>query len=296
MKFPIMSAAIAALVSSPLWAATVTVNVSGEPTTYTLNSMSVLSSGDITVNVTPTTSGGGGGAPTSYVLTTGVSPAASGTLLAGGSPIGSVAAYSPGTAVNLTAQPAAGYTFTGWAGACSGTASCAVTMNSNQSVTANFASTSNGGSSGNGASCGNDPNLTCVDTPLPGAVLSQASFRPNPAQIYAFRVVAPTSGSFSSSATATVMSSSFSAKRLVMSETPGDIDTKGKSPGCYVQGGEASKLRFVVNKPTTTYDPYIYCHLSSGKTYYINATSRKADDSGYSCTTTTNCGFYFSGR
>ncbi len=47
--------------------------------------------------------------------------------------------YAKGTAVAITAAPAAGSTFTGWSGACSGTASsCTVNMTSALSVTANF--------------------------------------------------------------------------------------------------------------------------------------------------------------
>lgn len=45
-----------------------------------------------------------------------------------------------GATYTLTATPAAGYTFTGWGGACSGTSTCSVTMSSAQSVTATFTS------------------------------------------------------------------------------------------------------------------------------------------------------------
>jgi hypothetical protein len=47
--------------------------------------------------------------------------------------------YDSGTAVSLTATPAAGSTFTGWSGACSGTGACNVTMTAARSVTATFA-------------------------------------------------------------------------------------------------------------------------------------------------------------
>ena len=46
--------------------------------------------------------------------------------------------YTQGSVVTLTATPAAGSTFTGWSGACTGTGSCVVTMNAAQSVTATF--------------------------------------------------------------------------------------------------------------------------------------------------------------
>jgi len=48
--------------------------------------------------------------------------------------------FSTGTSVTLTAQPASGYSFTGWTGACSGTAACVVALSSTQSVVATFTS------------------------------------------------------------------------------------------------------------------------------------------------------------
>ncbi|GAM08162.1 thermophilic serine proteinase [Geobacter sp. OR-1] len=47
--------------------------------------------------------------------------------------------YSDGTNIVLTATPGPGYAFSGWSGACSGIAPCALTMNQPRIVTATFA-------------------------------------------------------------------------------------------------------------------------------------------------------------
>jgi hypothetical protein len=46
--------------------------------------------------------------------------------------------YVVGTSVTLTAAPAPGSSFVGWAGACSGTGACQITMDAAKSVTATF--------------------------------------------------------------------------------------------------------------------------------------------------------------
>ena len=48
------------------------------------------------------------------------------------------ASYAAGTSVTLNVQPASGSSFTGWSGACTGTSSCTVSMDSARSVTASF--------------------------------------------------------------------------------------------------------------------------------------------------------------
>jgi hypothetical protein len=46
--------------------------------------------------------------------------------------------FDPGTSVTLAATAASGSTFTGWSGACTGSASCTVTMDASKGVTASF--------------------------------------------------------------------------------------------------------------------------------------------------------------
>ena len=77
--------------------------------------------------------GAAAGAGTTYKIS--ISKNGKGTVTANPS----AASYAPGTAVTLTATPDPGSPWTGWAGACSGTAiTCTLTMNSDLSVTANF--------------------------------------------------------------------------------------------------------------------------------------------------------------
>ena len=76
-----------------------------------------------------------------FSLTVSTSGNGSVTSSPGGIACGStcMAAFSPGSQVTLQAMPAAGDLFTGWSGACSGSAAtCTVTMLQAQSVSASF--------------------------------------------------------------------------------------------------------------------------------------------------------------
>lgn len=77
------------------------------------------------------------GGVTQYLLTTGVSPAGSGTIATSPSAAGGL--YASGTPVQLTATPSAGCTFVDWTGALTGSANPqTVTMSAAATVTANF--------------------------------------------------------------------------------------------------------------------------------------------------------------
>jgi uncharacterized repeat protein (TIGR02543 family) len=76
------------------------------------------------------------GLVSSYALTTSVSPSSGGSI----SRSPDAASYTSGTVVTLTTARAAGYTFTGWSGALSGTKNpVTVTMDADKTVTATFA-------------------------------------------------------------------------------------------------------------------------------------------------------------
>lgn len=98
--------------------------------------------------------------------------------------------YLNGTPVTLTASAAAGSVFTGWSGgACAGTGTCAVTMNTNTSVTASFvplytlsvttAGTGTVTSSPAGINCG----ATCSSTFNAGTAVSLAA-APGAGQVF----------------------------------------------------------------------------------------------------------------
>jgi hypothetical protein len=78
--------------------------------------------------------------PAQYVLVVETFGAGSGTVAGGGIDCGATCdvLLDAGTEVTLTATPAAGSVFTGWAGACTGTADCNVTLNADTGVSATF--------------------------------------------------------------------------------------------------------------------------------------------------------------
>ncbi len=71
-----------------------------------------------------------------------------------------------GVTASLTAGYVAGYTFTGWGGACAGTGACAVTLDSDRAVTATYAASGTNYTlsvnvTGNGSVTSNPPGIAC---------------------------------------------------------------------------------------------------------------------------------------
>jgi hypothetical protein len=83
-----------------------------------------------------------GAPPTMHLLSVSKTGSGNGTVTSNPAGISCGAdcsqSYTAGTVVTLAATPAAGSSFTGWSGACSGTSSCSVTMSESRSVTAAF--------------------------------------------------------------------------------------------------------------------------------------------------------------
>jgi DNA-binding beta-propeller fold protein YncE len=86
----------------------------------------------------------GGATPTSHILSVLLAGNESGTVTSNPAGVNCgtscTASFATGTAVNLTASPAAGSTFSGWSSACAGAGSCNLALNSDDFVTATFGS------------------------------------------------------------------------------------------------------------------------------------------------------------
>jgi hypothetical protein len=124
-----------------------------------------------------------GAAPTTHTLSVTKTGSGSGTVTS--SPAGincgsdCSQSYTEDTTVTLTATPAAGSSFSGWSGACSGTGPCEVTMSESRSVAAAFdlvpdttppETTITGGPSGE--TTDSTPTFTFVSSEDPGSTFS----------------------------------------------------------------------------------------------------------------------------
>ncbi len=100
--------------------------------------------------------------------------------------------YAAGTSVTLTASPASGYTFSGWGGACSGAASCTVTMNGNVSVSALFSEIQTGSNvyyvTPTGAGSKNGSSWANAYADLPSTLVSGATYMLQPGSYNALNV------------------------------------------------------------------------------------------------------------
>lgn len=117
--------------------------------------------------------GSGGGVPVKHVLT--AATAGTGTGAVSSAPAGincgasCTASFDDGTSVTLTAAPANGSVFSGWSGACAGSAAqVAVTVDAAKTCTANFAAMRALGVSltgaGSGTVTGNPAGIACGTT------------------------------------------------------------------------------------------------------------------------------------
>lgn len=119
--------------------ATVTTNADGSG----VSSSGAVVTGSMSASVvcfTDTSGGGGGASPilTVNFLGSGTGTVTSPTFDCASTAISCVDSFPTGTTVTLTATAVAPYTFGGWSGACSGTSTCVLLMESDTTVTATF--------------------------------------------------------------------------------------------------------------------------------------------------------------
>jgi hypothetical protein len=130
---------------TPAGTLTVLHNFNGSDGSYPAGALLVADDG----NLYGTTAGGGSGYGTVFSLSSttisydlDVSTGGTGTVTSTDGFINCPGTcthpYSPGIPVTMNANPAPGWNFTSWSGACSGNGSCSVTMNQSQSVRAVF--------------------------------------------------------------------------------------------------------------------------------------------------------------
>lgn len=131
--------------SNGVWSLPIDLNAVGQYLPPTNNSPQIAVDGGGNVTALWVRSGiiqsrRGSGDPETFTLTVGTAGVGS----VASAPVGvdcgvtCTAKFTSGQPVTLTTSPAAGYTFAGWSGACSGTDVCTVTMDANKAVTATF--------------------------------------------------------------------------------------------------------------------------------------------------------------
>ena len=105
----------------------------------------------------------------SQTLTATISGSGAGAITGGGlSCPGSCSTSEPnGSVIALTATPSSGSSFVGWSGACAGTGSCSLAMNSAETVTAEFAAKAPPTPPPGNGSSGPAPTKTSAATPAP---------------------------------------------------------------------------------------------------------------------------------
>lgn len=144
------------------------------------------------------------------------------------------------------------------------------------------------------STCVSRAGLTCVNTALPDQYFTQTQFKPQPADVLAFKFNTVASGSYAGSVSVARTSSSPASKLIVISSIPGDVEIANKPSGCYGYSYEVSTVRYVVNHPTVS--PSIYCHLEPGRTYYFNLSSQTTSSTALTCSSQLTCGFSVSAR
>lgn len=249
--------------------------------------------GDITVPVEAGCLSGGGGEPPplgSFTLSVSKPGTGSGTVTStpGGINCGGTcsAPYSDGTSVSLTPTPASGSTFGGWGGACSGSGPCTLSMTANRSVTATF-----NADAGPPGACGTTPpDVEVVDTGNLNVAWPTTEYARAPAAVMAFKVHVPSTFSGRDDFRATKLPPATAGKAIVVSSCPGSVQPVAATACILENVTDSALVRLSANSSD---NKFIYCKLTPGQTYYINAFSKRLlSDSGFNCSSTSTCKFH----
>lgn len=148
--------------------------------------------------------------------------------------------------------------------------------------------------------------ISCNGVTMPGVVteevtgmsatsLARKTYAPASSEVvYAFKITVPqTTVKSVRSMSATKTTSSISGKRVVISACKGDYNPTGKVAGCYSLGTEVTTVKYAINYDASVAPTSKYCHLTPGNTYWVNVSSRSDPTLEPSCTSGSNCGFYF---
>ena len=175
--------------------------------------------------------------------------------------------YDIGTEVTLTAFPDSGSTFTGWSGACTGTGTCAVTMDADKTVTATFTSVGSGAGT---------LVLNYSVTPSEGGgstVTGTLGFKQvsgGPAVTGNYRLISDTGGlitSFSPAGidTAVIVGDSFSGPFVLLFTTGGYLGSPGSGQLTFaVSGNEVTGTGALTNFIKATNDVLYLGNVTTG--------------------------------
>ncbi len=135
-----------------------------------------------------------------------------------------------------------------------------------------------------------------LGTPLPGASVARVMHSPvSGNDVFAFKLVVPADFTAQSVRTLAVTKTTATSagKRVTISECRGDYEPADKSRGCTGMGTEVTSLNYAINYSTSVAPTTRYCHLTPGKTYWVNVSSRADAAAAPNCSSAANCKFYF---
>lgn len=137
-------------------------------------------------------------------------------------------------------------------------------------------------------------NVRVVNTKIPDNTYDKTAFKPNnPETVYAFKFRTRSGTSLATgSASAIVMTATMGGKTLRITACPGAAEPVNASDTCTTSAAEVATVRYATNLDPSSYLSSFYCSLQADTTYYMEVINKHTSDS-YTCSNSSNCGFYF---